>query len=224
MWTRYFPAIKKVNQLLNEKAIGDVILLRGTFGLQTTSSSNPRMTEPNLGGGALMDLGVYLVSFAYMIFKQSPTKIYSSADTKNSVDYQTSILFSYPQGQAQVTCGINSGFYDNEMNIIGTNGTIKIKRSFHCPTSIVVTIGEKVENFDFPLPEHDSKLFNYTNSIGLGYEAQAVQEAWKSGKYETDEISLEESLKIMTTLDTIRSHIGVTYPNEQRMSFLGTCQ
>jgi predicted dehydrogenase len=217
LWTRYFPAMKKAKSLLAEGAIGEVKLVTGQFGFNTTKDSNPRLTKSELGGGALLDVGVYLVSLSFFVFGQAPLKVSSTAELNEEVvDVQTSILLSYPTGQAILTCGVNTAHYTNEFQIIGSKGSIRFKKPVHCPTSLIVTIGDKVEELNFPLPEHDKKLFNYCNSIGLGYQAQAVQEAWKAGKLETEEMPLEESLKIMGCLDKIRTQIGVTYSAEQR--------
>jgi len=215
MWTRCFPSMQKVTQLLQEGVIGEVRVLNGSFGFAVDASSNPRLYEPELGGGALLDIGVYLVALSSLVFKKRPTSILAAGVLEKGVDKQVGVIFSYDSGaQAILNFGLTTDYFHNEARITGTNGSIVIHPPFHCPTSITVTIGSKVEKFDFPVPQRDHK-FNFNNSIGLSYQIQSVEKAMKEGKLESDQISLQESMEIMQTMDTIREQIGLKYPTEQ---------
>jgi len=217
MWTRYWPATKKLNELLNQGVIGDIHLINATFGQKAAEKKHkPRLTKPHLGGGVLMDIGVYLVSFSHMVFKQEPKIINAIADIKDNIDYQTSILLGFSTGQAMLGCSNDTNYFTNDIFISGSKGTIKVLPTPNSPSKLIVTIGDnEPETFDFPLPEFDKNDYNFSRSIGLGYQAQAVGEAWRAGKLEMDEIPLDESIKIMEILDVIRFQIGLEYPNEE---------
>ena len=173
VWTRFFPAIDKVTrykktftnttqvrQLLNENAIGKVHFAHATFGFK--HSGQPRLVDRDLGGGALLDVGIYVLSFASMIFGgKYPTSIdVSGSLLPSQVDGQSHITLKYPDNQvASLYCSILEET-PREAVVIGTNGYIKIHAPFWCPTKISLHIGNnEPQVFEYSLPSK-IKTFN----------------------------------------------------------------
>jgi len=205
---------KKLNELIENGVIGDILYMSGTKGIYTEKD---RICSNDYGGGALMDVGIYLVSFAHMVFRGSPTKITASSKLKNGVDSQTTVILDFPTGQAVLAVINGSENYSQDYYIVGTKGTVHVTPTADTPDRITVKILKKegkpdgdTQVFEFPLIESKNH-YNFPRSEGLGYEAQAVGEAWRSGKLETEEMKLDDSIKIMETMDGIRAQIGLVF-------------
>jgi len=214
MWTRYFPLMIKLKELLDEKAIGEVTYLNGNFGF-VAPENVLRLLQNDLGGGALLDVGIYLVSMCYFITKQYPVEITSFGVIKNDIDYQTSTIFIYENCHALMTCGFNSK-YVNTFTICGTEGSIVIEYPFWCPTTMTMKKGDNVTHFNFDLPPTTGTYF-FTNSIGLSYEAEYIRIAISEGKLESHRQTLEDSLSVMKMIDTIKAQIELHYGKHEEM-------
>ena len=211
MWTRYFPIINRIKSLITKGKIGKVTSFEASFGFKADPSV-PRLGQKDLGAGALLDVGIYVVSLASMIFGgKAPSTIRALGELDSSgVDQQVGVVISYPDGLAILHTAFNSDL-PNEATIIGTEGRIKIHKPLWCPTrfSWHLANGEADEE-DYPLPKVDGH-FNFTNSAGLHFEAKYVQQAVRDLKTESDLHSLTETLQIIQTMDEIRKQIGLHY-------------
>merc|ERR1712137_690047 len=209
LWTRYFPAWDKIREIIASGQIGPVRCYRADFGFVNPGVA--RLSEKQLGGGALLDIGIYVVSTAFMAFQgATPQKVQALAQMSDQqIDIQTAIQIDFgDQRLASLLCTFEAET-PKEAVIIGTKGRIKILAPFWCPTEIVVTTGDQEESFSFPLLEGtDYSTFNFTNSMGLQYEAAYAQQQIRQGKKQSDLLPLDESLLIMQTLDNIRQQIG----------------
>jgi predicted dehydrogenase len=159
------------------------------------------MRNPRLGGGALLDLGVYPVTFAH-IFLGPPQTVRAWARlTDEGVDQNTGILLGYDLGAvATLHCGI-VGETGQRATITGTEGRIELPRQFYRPDRFTLVRGDKVEETVLELAGH-----------GMGYEAEEVMRCLRANRAESEIIPLDATLAVMHTLDTIRTQIGVTYP------------
>jgi predicted dehydrogenase len=204
MWTRFLPVIVRVRQLLAEGAIGDVRWLQADFGFRTSFNPKGRLFDPALGGGALLDVGIYPVSLAYMILG-APQGIVSQVEIGESgVDDQNAIVFSYAGGQLALLSSATRSDTPQEAVIVGTEGRIRIHSPWWNAAEITVQRADKsVETIAPP------RVGN-----GYNYEAAEVANCLRAGKLESDVISLDESLTIIGTLDTIRTQWGLKYPGE----------
>jgi predicted dehydrogenase len=205
MWTRFFPAVAKVRELLARQAVGEVRLLQADICFQSGPDPRRRLLDPALGGGALLDLGVYPVSFASMVFG-SPARIASSVHFgPTGVDVQSSVILSYEGGrQAHAAC---SFLFDSpkEAVIIGTEGWIRVHRMWFLPEAVTWTpAGGEPQDFRFPQQGH-----------GFIHEARAVMDCLRAGQLESAVMPLSESLEIMKTLDAVRKQWDFRYPMEQ---------
>jgi predicted dehydrogenase len=205
MWTRYLPHIYKVREILASGVIGKVIALEADHGQRLADYSNPRHWEPALAGGALLDLGIYPVSFAHMVLG-TPQKITATASfTDKGVDAQTAAIFDYASGAQAVLSTTLYAKTQNIANISGELGRIEVETVFYSPTSVKVVM-------------HDGSVTQYPNQYqghGLREQAQYFSELIQSGEKESSLLNLDESIAIMESLDEIRKQIGLIYPSER---------
>ncbi len=204
MWSRFFPALVRMRELLAEGAIGDPRLLQCDFGFRSGVNPEGRLFNPALGGGGLMDVGVYTVSLASMIFG-TPNRSTSLANIGSTgVDEEAAMLLGYPKGGLAVLSTAIRLNTPHEATLMGTDGSIKVPGPWWCPRKLTVKrSGKDEETFEFP---HEGG--------GFQFEAQHVAECLRAGKTESDIIPLDETLSIMRTLDGLRAQFGVKYPME----------
>jgi predicted dehydrogenase len=199
MWTRFLPAIKKVRAILASGTLGDIRMVQADFGFQPDFNPKSRLFDPALGGGALLDLGVYPVSLASMVYGGPPERILVSASLgKTGVDEQDAAILEYPDGrQAVISCTFR---YESsrEADIIGTQGRIRIPNPWWFPGSI--TLFRKAQ-------ADDQQTLPYIGN-GYAHEALEVMECLSAGKTESASMPLDETLTIMQTLDRIRAEWG----------------
>jgi len=216
MWSRYFPAIAKVRDLVSTKAIGDITSVLASFVF--SDKGTPRITQPELGGGALLDIGVYPIALSSMIFGGAkPLEIKASGHLlPSNVDAQIGITLKYAKnGLAVLMCSVCAEG-PNDAVIQGTKGYIKIHSPFWCPTNITVSIDGQTTTLDFPLPEvPKGRSYNFRNGTGMVYEIQYVHKALREGRKHSEFQSLEESQLIMEIMDEVRRQVGFKYPGEK---------
>lgn len=204
MWTRFLPTIKKVNEWLETNRIGDVGLVKADFGFRSDWNPEGRMLNPELGGGALLDAGIYPVSFAAMVLGVNPEKILSTANIgQTGVDEQFSIILSYASGKTASLNGAVRLGLTNDAYIYGTEGYIHIPNFLNSTTASIYVNGKLVETFT------DDRT-----SLGYAFEAEEVGRCLQEGLKESATISLDESLGIMKILDQVRGQWGLKYPFE----------
>jgi predicted dehydrogenase len=205
MWTRYLPHIYKVREILASGVIGKVIAVEADHGQRLADYANPRHWEPELGGGALLDLGIYPVSFAHLVLG-TPEKITATASlTDKGVDAQTSAIFDYSSGAQAVLSTTLSAKTSNRATISGELGRIEIDTVFYTPTSVRVVM-------------HDDSVTEYPREYeggGLREQAQYFSELIQRGEKESALLTLNETIAIMGSLDEIRKQIGLIYPSER---------
>ena len=208
MWTRFLPSTKKFIELIRSGAIGEVRSASINFGFSNSSSDEHRLFNPDLGGGALLDVGIYVVSMASLIFNQLPKSISSQAAIgRTGVDINDSISFNYGDGKvASLQCSVSS-YMTSDATVSGTKGHIQLCYPIHCSKEIKVTRMDNMMTTSYPIP---------FNCNGFNYEIQSVCECIKQGKIENEVMPLDETLSIMQTLDEIRKPWGVVYPCEKQ--------
>ncbi|MDO7907642.1 Gfo/Idh/MocA family oxidoreductase [Paenibacillus sp. JX-17] len=205
MWTRFLPPIRKVREWMESGRIGEVKMVKADFGFRIGWEPEHRLLDPKLGGGALLDAGIYPVSFASMIFGPHPRQVWSTAYIgETGVDEHFSVLLDYGDGK---TASLNGGVrlnMTNEAIIYGTEGYIQIPGFLFGPEATLHVQGEEPERF-----------VDDRQAEGYAFEAEAVGEYLREGLTESPVITLEESLGIMKLLDTIRGQWGLKYPSEK---------
>ena len=199
MWMRYLPHITKLRELLSKNAIGNVESIFACHGQNLRWSDNSRLWTKGLGGGALLDLGIYVVSFCHMV-AGSPDEIFaSSIFTDEGVDSKTSMIFKYDNGMiANLSCSM----YDSQPNraiISGSDGYIEIDHTFYAPTTI-------------RLFKNDKEIVEYKNDYkghGLRQQAIYMEKCVLDNKLESDKMPHKDTLEVVKIMDEVRRKAGL---------------
>jgi predicted dehydrogenase len=162
------------------------------------------LVEPSLAGGALLDLGIYPISFAHMILG-NPTLITSSAVmTDKGVDAQSSMIFTYKDGAQAVLTTTMLEQTPCRAVVAGLNGWLEIDRTFYNPTSMRVVMNDGTVT-EFP---------NTYVGHGLREQAESFKQLVQSGRLESEILTWQDTVDIMKSTDTVRQQIGLKYPFE----------
>ncbi|MCI0499180.1 MAG: Gfo/Idh/MocA family oxidoreductase [Planctomycetales bacterium] len=205
MWSRCFPATLQLRQWLARNRIGRILAMEADFGEFFAAGPKHRINNPALGGGALLDLGIYPVSFASMVFGAQPEQIVSSVHkTRTGVDDHAVMVLEYADGAtAALSCSCRVAMKP-QARLFGTKGMITVDARFYRPNRLTLALeGQKAVVADFAYP-----------GFGLHYEADHVAECIRKGRTESDLMPLGESLAIMQTMDRIRRQWKLKYPGE----------
>lgn len=205
MWTRFLPHVTAIRELLSSGALGDVVLVTAEHGQWFAEDPDFRLFAPELGGGALLDLGIYPVSFAHLVLG-TPARVTAVSDPAfTGVDAQTSMLLQYDSGAHAVLTTSLRGQSECHAAIVGREGRIEIDGVFYRPTSFRLVRRDgredgEVETFRFDEPGH-----------GLRYQAAEVARCVRAGLTESPVLPLDETIAVMETLDEVRRQIGLRY-------------
>ncbi|MET9442798.1 Gfo/Idh/MocA family oxidoreductase [Streptomyces sp. NPDC006610] len=207
MWMYCNPLIRRVKELVDGGAIGEVRTVQADFGIAGPFPPSHRLRDPLQGGGALLDLGVYPVSFAQLLLGEPSDVVARAVLSDEGVDLQTGAVLSWESGAlATVHCSIN-GDLPVVASVTGSRGRIDIPNGFFHPDRFVLhRPGREPERF-----VHDPAADPHTS---FKYEAREVMRALRAGETESPLVPLDGSLAVMRTLDAIRDRIGVRYPGE----------
>ncbi|KAM9039402.1 trans-1,2-dihydrobenzene-1,2-diol dehydrogenase isoform X2 [Sarcophilus harrisii] len=211
IWTRFFPATEALRALLSQGSLGEVRLVHADFGWDC--SDFPRANDWAQAGGGLLDLGIYCAQFISLVAGgQRPEKIHAVGLLhQKGVDDTVTVLLQYPGGlQASFSCSITTEL-SNSITVFGTKGRAQIPAHMWCPTELVVN-GKRTE---FPLPEAPGvDKLNFTNSMGMVYEAQHVRQCLLQGLKESPLMPLAESELLADILEESRRQIGLRFPQD----------
>ena len=204
MWARLIPHYAHVREIIASGVLGQILTVQADHGQRLADRNIPRLIEPSLAGGALLDLGIYPVSFAHMILG-NPSKITASAVlTNKGVDAQTSMIFDYGDGAQAILTTTMIEQTPCRAVVAGVNGWLEIDRTFYNPTSMRVVL------FDGSVTQYPH---TYTGH-GLREQAEAFKKLVQSGKNQSEILTWKDTVDIMGTLDAVRSQIGLRYPFE----------
>ena len=203
MWSRFLPTLTKVRDLIKDDVIGEVRIVQSDFGFRTNVNPSSRLFDLSLGGGALLDVGIYPLSLSYMILGQ-PSRIVSMADIGSTgVDEQSAFILGYAGGQLAIGSTAVRTTTPHEAIILGTDGWVKIDAPWWASTKVTVTKGGEETIYDLAF-------------LGNGYAHEAIEvgNCIRAGKRESDVMPLDETLQIMQTMDAMRAEWGMRYPME----------
>lgn len=209
MWTRFLPVNKRLTEICKNQEYGKVKFIQISFG-DYSDISEKRLFSPELGGGGLLDLGVYCVNYVNMLLDEHPSKIRAWANkTDKTMDLLTSMQLEYPSGcVADLHCSIDRQLR-NEAFIVAENGEFTVP-FFWRPEHFFRF--EPNKPFQIPQPVED--YFVPLESNGYSYEAVEVMECLERGDIESSIMSHADSLAIMETLDEIRKQCGIKHPTD----------
>ncbi|WMC94531.1 Gfo/Idh/MocA family oxidoreductase [Kineothrix sp. MB12-C1] len=203
MWTRYMPMLQTIKDVLSSGVIGVPTMLTANLGYVINGVS--RLTDPALAGGALLDVGVYTINFASMIFGTEVKKVSSVCTyTKSGVDEQNSITMLFEDGKMAVLNSSMLSLSDRKGIIHGTKGFLVVENinNFESVT-VYNTNYEKVEKYNRP-----------KQISGYEYEVEACIKALQNGEIECLQMPHEETIRIMKLMDNLRYEWGIKFPFE----------
>lgn len=205
MWTRWLPHMVRIRELIRSGALGEVKSVIVDHTQKLPEDATHRINAMDLGGGALLDLGIYPVSFAWDVFGAPERVIATSFAGPTGADKSTSVLLTYPGGRTAVTHTASDTRGPNRAAVIGTDARIEIDPVWYFVSgfSLIAPDGTVLERFDQP---HTTR--------GMEHQADEAERLIREGLTESDVLSAEESIAIMGTLDEIRAQIGLRYPGE----------
>ena len=205
MWTRFLPIMYQVRQWLQDGQIGEVRMVSADFGFGSSpGTTKSRLYDPALGGGALMDVGIYSLSFASMVYCRVPSRVMSMGHIGElEVDEQAGMMLGYDAGEmamlfTSIQCGTS-----HWAHIMGTKGVIRIHPPYWRGTTATLVRDGK-----------ETLVERKYDGNGYNCQAEAVGRYLREGKLESEEIPLDETVDIMETMDTIRDGIGLKFPME----------
>jgi len=195
MWTRFLPHIAVVRDWLAQGVVGETVTVTADHGQWFAEDPGFRLFAPELGGGALLDLGVYPVSFASMILG-TPNRIASISDPAfTGVDAQTSMVFGYESGaQAVLTCTLRAKS-PTRASIVGIDARIEIDGDFYAPAAVTLV----------PRDGEPTRIESTHEGRGLHYQADEVARRLAAGDLESPLMPLGETISIMQTMDTVQA-------------------
>lgn len=230
VWTRFFPLALNLQRLLfEEKIIGNIRRVHAdhgqVFDLEDTKS---RLLDPNLGGGALLDLGIYNLTWIRMICSADPRNggvqpevVASMLKTENTgVDEQTSIALNFPGSRVQATMQCNMVIQSSEENIVliqGDKGDITVQWPPYRPTSFTVyKRSNSIRADSKPRSDAASRVTHYfdipASGHGMFWEADECARCLRDRRMESSRMPWSESIATMTIMDQARSQNSFRYP------------
>jgi predicted dehydrogenase len=205
MWTRWLPHMVRIREIIAAGTIGEVRLVIADHNQKLPTDPAHRINNPELAGGALLDLGIYPVSFAFDVLG-TPSSVQATGSlSETGVDRSTAIIFGYESGaQALVQCALDIAG-PNRAVIVGTEGRIELDTTWYVPTTFTVfdTESRQLEHFDQPV-----------QSRGMQFQAWELERLAAEGSIAGEILPPEQSVTIMETLDEVRRQIGLRYPGE----------
>ena len=202
MWTRFLPIMGVVSTWLEQGRIGELRRLECDFSFRCNGNPSARLLNPELGGGGLLDVGIYALAFTSWVFGGLPPRYASLAEIgKTGVDEQAGILLLYPGGEmAVLSCGVRTQGTIS-VRIAGTEGSIEIPIPFY-----------KAQEAVLKTPQTEIRERRPFLASGYEYEAMEVARCVRGGLLESPAVPLDESLMLTSFMTRLRAEWGVRYP------------
>ena len=203
IWTRYLPMRKIIDQTIASGTIGSVHSLSANLGHLV--SHIPRLYDPSLAGGALLDMGVYPLNFALMCFGNDIDSIISTVQLSDlGVDLQNAVTLTYTDGRIAQLHSSQIGLTDRRGMLFGSEGFLEVV-NINNPEKIIIY------NTDYTVQEEIQRPAQIT---GFEYQVRSCMKAIGEGKTECPEQPHSEINRVMEIMDAIRAQWGMRYPME----------
>lgn len=208
LWTKFHPHYIKMQEMISQGLLGEIKAVLVNFGFKPQAPVPARLFDPKLGGGTVMDIGIYNVFIAMSILGKPDQIEATMTPAPTGVDEQCAILFKYKNGaQAQLFSTFSSNLA-TEADICGTGGRIRLTSRFYEPSSNIEFYPERTDSRQIiPVPKEAGS--------GYQYEARHVNDCLRKGMTESDSVSFADTLLMMETLDKIRETAGIHYPADE---------
>ncbi len=205
MWTRYLPHMARIREIVASGALGEIRTVFADHTQRISSDPAHRLNALELGGGALLDLGIYPMSFIWDILGE-PTEIRAVGRLgETGADTEVAASLTHASGAVSSFVTSSRAAGPNTAHIVGTEGRIEIDAVWYCPTSFRVRTpdGRVVEEFESAI-----------EGRGMQFQALYAEDLIAQGRRDSDLLPFEESVAIMRSLDEIRAQVGVVYPRK----------
>ena len=208
MWTRFQPAIVAIRELIDDGAIGEVRSVTADLGVDQPFNPDDRLFDLLQGGGAMLDLGVYVVSFA-QYFLGTPDRVTASGSlAETGVDLEAGLLLGYEDGRAATLLASIRHYTPGAARIHGTEGWIDVEPRFHHPTTFVLTRrGQDPQTQTRPV-----------TGGGYAHELIEVTECVRAGRTESAVMPLDDTLAVQRILNEACEQLGVVHAEDMRVS------
>lgn len=202
IWSRFLPAYRTLVEVLASGRIGEPRIVEADFGFRRAVDPTHRLFDLSQGGGALLDLGIYPIQLCSLVLG-TPSSVTATATLGSTgVDEQVAALLEHPGGAVGIVKAALRVDLACRARISGTEGAIELPAPHHCPASLTVVTSTGLDRIDAPF-----------DGDGLRFEIDEVHRCLRDGRLESDVMPLDETLTLMSTLDEIRSQIGLDYPD-----------
>ena len=203
IWSRFLPAYRSLVDVIGSGRIGEPLLVEADFGFRRPVDPDHRHFARQLGGGALLDLGIYPIQLCTLVLGPIVRVVSDGVVGETGVDEVVTALLHHPEGRLGVVKAAIRVNMTCTARIAGTEGVIDLPAMMHCPNSLTVSSTAGVDRIDA----------SYEGN-GLRFEIDEVHRCLAEARTESDVVSLDESIALATTLDAIRSDLVVVYPGE----------
>lgn len=200
LWSRFLPHVRLIRETIESGTLGHIRVVEANFGFPAPFDPASRLFALEMGGGSLLDIGIYPVTLAVLVLGYPDTVEAWAHVGSTGVDEQTGIVFGYEDGRMAILHSSVTAFTSNEATISGTDAYLRIPHPAHHPKSM------SIHREDEPIVVLDCSY----PSTGYQYEIAEVQRCLEAGLIESPIMPLDESLAMMSLLDRIRSQIGVS--------------
>jgi predicted dehydrogenase len=208
LWTKFHPHYKKMQEMIGQGMLGEIRSVLVNFGFIPIAPIPARLFDRALGGGTLMDIGIYNVFMAMSVLGKPDHIEATMTPASTGVDEQCAILFKYNNGALAQLFSTFSSNLATDADISGTEGRIRLTSRFYEPSSTVEYYKEKTDSRQI-IPVSKEPGFGYQ------YEARHVNECLRKGLTESDSVTFADTLLLMETLDKIRKIAGIHYPSDE---------
>lgn len=205
MWTRFQPASRQLRAWLDDGAIGDVRTVQADLGVRREFDPADRLFAPELGGGALLDLGVYVVSLAQWILGNPERVVAHGGLAQNGVELDADLLLGYPGGRsALLTTSLHSAM-PGAARVLGRTGWIEVRPRFHHPTEVVLNVAGA------------DPLVVTAPPIGAGYAHELIEvtECIRDGRTESAIMPLADTLQVQAILQAAAGQLGIEWHEDE---------
>jgi predicted dehydrogenase len=205
LWTKFHPHYIKTLEMINGGMLGEIKSVLINFGFKPVPPINPRLFDPVLGGGTIMDIGIYNIFMAMSILGKPDHIDAVMTPASTGVDEQCAILFRYKNGALAQLFSTFSSNLATEADICGSEGRIRLTSRFYEPSATIeFNRGRDIEKQIIPVHQE--------NGTGYQYEVRHVNECLRNSLIESPVIPFADTISLMETLDKIRHIAGVRYP------------
>jgi predicted dehydrogenase len=205
MWSRYLPHMIRVRELVQAGALGEIRAVIADHTQKISTDPAHRLNNLERGGGALLDLGIYPISFAWDMLGAPVTVNATATIGATGVDDEVATIFTHARGALSTSLSASHAAGPNTAHVIGTDARIDIDKTWYTPTTfrLVAPDGAVLETYE-----------SHIQGRGMQFQALAAERYVASGRRDSDILPIDETVAIMRTLDEVRRQIGLRYPSE----------